>query len=392
MNCIAEFKFLADSSSTIKNHFTFIDESVGYPDHWVWDFGDGTISHEQNPAHVYSGPGLYEVRLNSWNSNFPSCNDERVKLVQTPNYYKLGGQAFIGSAPINNPTHDGDTGIAILYRQQANMGLVAVDTNLFTEYGYYWFNDMMELPYVIKIGLTEGSEHFEEVIPTYFPEMMIWQQADAVMLDDHHFESHTSLIKVSGAENGIGSIMGRIVDDLRRDLGSKGYYHKIPVILTDMSSQPLAWTRSNSSGQFSFSNLAYGTYKVYADITGMYSLPEEVTLDETYPNADSIYIQMSPAPLIGIEEPLASAFDLLSLYPNPAGHIINLLLSAEETTGIEVMVYNQLGQQMMREGRLLYKGGNKLEINISSLPESIYFLRLQASKGTPLMKTFIKVD
>ena len=182
------------------------------------------------------------------------------------------------------------------------------------------------------------------------------------------------------------------MDDLRRDLGGKGYYHKIPVILTDMSSHPLAWTRSNSSGQFSFSNLAYGTYKVYADITGMYSLPEEVTLDEIYPNADSIYIQMSPAPLIGIEEPEAPDFDILSLYPNPAGQVINLMISAEQASELEVMIYNQLGQQMLRESNFIYKGGNKLEININSLPESIYFLRLQGNKGTPLMKTFIKVD
>jgi PKD repeat protein len=392
MNCIAEFEFMADSSSSIMNHFTFVDESNSYPDHWVWDFGDGTISHEQHPVHVYAEPGLYEVKLNSWNSNFPTCNDERTKLVQTPSYYKLGGQAFIGNIPINNPAHAGDTGIAILYRQQSNMGLVAVDTNLFTEYGYYWFNDMMELPYVIKVGLTEGSEHYEDVIPTYFPEMMIWQQADIMMLDEDHFESHTMLMELHGTENGIGNIKGRIVDDLSRDLRRKGNYNKVPVILTNMSSQPLAWTRSNGSGQFSFNNLAYGTYKVYADITGLYSMPEEVTLDEDFPNADSIYIQMSPAPLIGISEAEAPAFDILTLYPNPADQAINLMISSEPTTGIEMMVYNQLGQQMLRESRLLYKGGNKLEINISSLPESIYFLRLQGSNGTPLMRTFIKVD
>ena len=105
-----------------------------------------------------------------------------------------------------------------------------------------------------------------------------------------------------------------------------------------MSNQPLAWTRSNGSGQFSFSNLAYGSYKVYADVTGMYSLPEKLTLDEVYPNADSIFIQMSPEPLIGIEEPEAPDFDILALYPNPANDVIKLMIDAEQTTGIEVMV------------------------------------------------------
>ena len=30
---------------------------------WVWDFGDGHVSTEQNPSHVYESPGLYSVSL-----------------------------------------------------------------------------------------------------------------------------------------------------------------------------------------------------------------------------------------------------------------------------------------------------------------------------------------
>jgi PKD repeat protein len=30
---------------------------------WAWDFGDGTSSTEPNPAHTYSAPGTYHVRL-----------------------------------------------------------------------------------------------------------------------------------------------------------------------------------------------------------------------------------------------------------------------------------------------------------------------------------------
>ncbi|NIA13252.1 MAG: PKD domain-containing protein [Nitrospiraceae bacterium] len=44
----------------------FTDESVpgtAAIDHWDWDFGDGQVSAEQNPAHTYSFPGLRTVRL-----------------------------------------------------------------------------------------------------------------------------------------------------------------------------------------------------------------------------------------------------------------------------------------------------------------------------------------
>ena len=36
---------------------------------WNWDFGDGTITTQQNPIHVYSSPGLYTVTLTVTNSS-----------------------------------------------------------------------------------------------------------------------------------------------------------------------------------------------------------------------------------------------------------------------------------------------------------------------------------
>jgi PKD repeat protein len=30
---------------------------------WLWDFGDGVSSHERNPTHIYSSPGIYMVTL-----------------------------------------------------------------------------------------------------------------------------------------------------------------------------------------------------------------------------------------------------------------------------------------------------------------------------------------
>ncbi|MGV8110124.1 PKD domain-containing protein [Methanospirillum sp.] len=41
----------------------FSDKSVGDMSSWVWDFGDGSISEEQNPVHIYSKPGIYTVSL-----------------------------------------------------------------------------------------------------------------------------------------------------------------------------------------------------------------------------------------------------------------------------------------------------------------------------------------
>ncbi|MEM1218333.1 MAG: M36 family metallopeptidase, partial [Bacteroidota bacterium] len=43
--------------------FFFTDSSVDVPQSWEWDFGDSSTSNEQNPSHVYTEEGTYEVVL-----------------------------------------------------------------------------------------------------------------------------------------------------------------------------------------------------------------------------------------------------------------------------------------------------------------------------------------
>jgi len=57
----AGFTMLPDSLAAMVYHF--FDTSTGNPVFWMWDFGDGTISTDQNPSHEYAESGWYEVCL-----------------------------------------------------------------------------------------------------------------------------------------------------------------------------------------------------------------------------------------------------------------------------------------------------------------------------------------
>ncbi|MEK9183690.1 MAG: PKD domain-containing protein, partial [Patescibacteria group bacterium] len=46
----------------------FTDTSTYKPISWIWDFGDGATSAEQNPIHTYADPGTYTVSLEVRNS------------------------------------------------------------------------------------------------------------------------------------------------------------------------------------------------------------------------------------------------------------------------------------------------------------------------------------
>jgi hypothetical protein len=70
----------------------FYDFSIGEPARWFWDFGDGEVSNEQNPFHVYSEPGVYDVSLTIFtlnNQNLQSVRGQGVSVVQKNRYVQV---------------------------------------------------------------------------------------------------------------------------------------------------------------------------------------------------------------------------------------------------------------------------------------------------------------
>jgi PKD repeat protein len=41
----------------------FYDNSLNGPSNWLWDFGDGVVSSDKNPQHIYNTNGVYSVKL-----------------------------------------------------------------------------------------------------------------------------------------------------------------------------------------------------------------------------------------------------------------------------------------------------------------------------------------
>lgn len=81
-----EADFLVSGNiSTVGGDIQFSDISSGSPDYWMWDFGDGTTSSQQNPLKSYNEPGIYSLTLVAANALFQdSVHKEEVISILEP--------------------------------------------------------------------------------------------------------------------------------------------------------------------------------------------------------------------------------------------------------------------------------------------------------------------
>lgn len=106
INQVPTASFQANVLVSCNGQVNFTDLSINSPQSWFWDFGDNTTSTDQNPTHVYSGNGTFDVTLTASNIlgsdtltlaayitiHFPdaptvsdaiSCNGQQVEVIAT---------------------------------------------------------------------------------------------------------------------------------------------------------------------------------------------------------------------------------------------------------------------------------------------------------------------
>ncbi|XRO75743.1 PKD domain-containing protein [Methanocaldococcus sp. 28A] len=81
--------FECPNVAKVNTPINFIDKSVSEPVNivkWLWNFGDGSTSNEQNPTHVYSKEGTYTVTLTVWNQLGISAQKSKIIIIGNTNY------------------------------------------------------------------------------------------------------------------------------------------------------------------------------------------------------------------------------------------------------------------------------------------------------------------
>ncbi|UYZ59651.1 GEVED domain-containing protein [Hymenobacter latericus] len=132
---------VADRTTTCSGCVQFTDQSTNAPTSWLWSFGDGTTSTQQNPNKCYTQPGTYSVTLTATNS-------AGTNTVTRSNYIRYDNQVPV-AASCTPQTTNACCGYGITQVQLGTLSNVTSNSNL----GYQDFTCTG------KVTLTEGNRY-----------------------------------------------------------------------------------------------------------------------------------------------------------------------------------------------------------------------------------------
>jgi PKD repeat protein len=102
------------TSGNVPLAVAFTDTSSGSPTSWNWTFGDGAVSSEQNPVHVYTNTGTYTVSLEVTNpdGSNTTTKTEYITVAENilPPVANFTGKPTCGKAPLTVRFNDTSTG------------------------------------------------------------------------------------------------------------------------------------------------------------------------------------------------------------------------------------------------------------------------------------------
>jgi hypothetical protein len=387
-----------NDSTYCQNDFVYtIDGYIVTTEGWVsegeveslfWDFGDGSTVEGMTASHQYADAGTYNI---VFTTVYNSENDTTCVAVTTKTVNIQGGtsgEMLYGTVRKGEAFLDHGTVqlFSILNDTVGNdSDIVLFDETTIDSSGMYFFMDVPGGNYLILAQADQQSMYFNQTVPTYYGDVLHWVDATIVALGDPMNPYDINLIATEELANGDGGINGDVIGE---GFKSQLIEEDIIVLLLDENYNALSFTLSELNSGFDFSDLAYGTYIVYAEVVGINTQAGMVTLSADNPNVTIDIVVTPNGVLTGLND-IANIEMIDHVYPNPVGSLAQFDLNVIKSSQVEMTVYNQMGQLLLSRNELMNQGMHKVEFNTESLPAGIYFIQIISDKAN-INQKFIK--
>jgi hypothetical protein len=353
------------------------DVKVQVGEHYVYTNGNGWYE-------LPLEPGVYDVSFIKSGYQTLVVEDTTAVTgfsmldVQLGGYYFLVGRVWAGENYL-------ESGFAYGYKMTEEGTVVDVYAEMVGVEGFYEFSGLSSAYYIVKAEPSPNSTYYGTYLPTYYGDVLHWEDATVIHLTQNTDGAVIHLIGSTAMPQGGGSISGIIENS-----GDQANAAFIPVILRIAESGEAVMVYSDASGNFTFSDLGYGTYELFAEIPGKSIEPMTITLDEATPSVSGISMMITDQQIvfmgIGEEEFLVS---LSQSYPNPATDQVNLLISLKKPASLKVELTDVSGR-IIRINTVQIQSSGNIRLDLSPVPAGYYFIRISDDNGNQAVRSFIR--
>lgn len=294
--------------------------------------------------------------------------------------------AYVASCYVLSGIVDQGDDTRVYLIQEDSGSLSAVDSVTTDATGLYLFSNVCNGTYYVKAALLSSHTYYTAFLPTYYDSAALWNAATAVVVNNASNYS-VDIEMIAGTNSGgAGFIGGLISQGANRGEGDPvvGVY----VVAYNEDGSVAAFDRTDANGAYELTNLALGTYEVYADVLNKTAYPHQVTLSEetsesTNRDFEVIGSIIKPIAPTGLEDISATGFNV---YPNPTEGFITINSGELEITTVNVL--SLLGERVMAVNTA--NQTQNIDLDLSHMASGSYILEMNGENFTTHQSIIIK--
>lgn len=273
-------------------------------------------------------------------------------------------------------------GIAELVTLDPATGLPTLLQSVPLIWSYYRFTQVAPGSYIVKVSLDPAGPQFDDYLPTYYGDVLYWDEATAITMPSNSFWYSIKMIP-SGGSNGPGIIGGTVTDGnglVANGEGERGGdpLPGVSVLLLNDQLQPVYHAITDDEGKYGFSNLAYGTYKVVVEITGHEQGERWVTLNAQNPASDNNDFEVTEEGILNEIADFINPESGIFVSPNPAKDFVKINVDSSAGFEAQLQLSTTTGSVVLSAQQHIGLGEQTVEMNLGDLPSGVYFLQFVA--------------
>jgi PKD repeat protein len=356
---------------SLPNTYEFFDYSSGNSTNWLWDFGDGTTSTQQNPVHTYSatGSGFYLVCL-----TITEYDPITQALICTDTYCD---SIYLSNQPSSCQ--------ADFYAQDLGNNEAIFTNTSYPQTGTTWFGfaevdiDFGDGTNAFNIGGTINHTYANDGTYYVCVEVVESDSSGNILCTDTYCDSVTVTSGTIPCQAAFCAIRDSSFVLTQNPNGTTTTTISEAFYFCDLSTpvnniQSWQWDMGdNGAGQYLQNTSSTSQMPVYEyDTNGVYYVCLIIVTTGgqcTSTTCDSVDFSMMQGQT-AINE--VNTFEALKLYPNPANDKLTVNLISNTNGNLSIRLVNMMGQTLSYENISIFNGAINHSLDVSKITNGVY--------------------